>query len=228
MNEPLFGCVVLDKAFLEAAESQAADLADLLTPSDQEEEHVFSPRYQQEMARMLAQQRGGKKKHLLRAASVLLAVCLGLGVTVTQVEAVRQPLAQYFMKMTSEYTSITIEGDVGAQGIPEDTQRLLPRELPKGYTVSDLQAEEWFLSATFEGEDGTLVHYSCMPTGGSTAFDTEDCIFYETQIGPRQAYVSIKQTFHNVLIIMFDNEYTYILSGPISEKEALHIMETVP
>ena len=123
MNEPLFGCEVLDKAFLEAAESQAADLADLLTPSDQEEEHVFSPRYQQEMARMLAQQRGGKKKHLLRAASVLLAVCLGLGVTVTQVEAVRQPLAQYFMKMTSEYTSITFEGDVGAQGIPFPTSR---------------------------------------------------------------------------------------------------------
>ncbi len=230
MDDSLFGLEALDEAFLAAAEDKAAQMADLLSPQGQEEgAHVFSASYEEGMRRMLGQRtKRSRRKHYLRAASILLVFCLGLGITVTQVEAIRQPLAKYFMKMTGEYTSITFEGEVGADGIPDDVQQLLPTELPKGFAVTELQAEEWFLFATFENSDGVRLSYNCMPTGGSTAFDTEDCIFYQTEIGPRQAYVSIKQTFHNVLIIMFDNDYTYILSGPISEKEALHIMETVP
>ena len=235
MNEPLFGLDALDEAFLAAAQDKAVQLSELLSDS-QESSHEFSEEYQEKMRRMLQEAApdipgrspGRKRRHCLRAASVLLALCLGLSITVTQVEAVRQPLAKYFMKMTGQYTSITFEDNVGAKGIPDDVQQLLPTQLPKGFSVSELWAEDWFLSATFENESGVSVSYTCMPTGGSTAFDTEDCVFYQTEIGPRQAYVSIKQTFHNVLIVMFDNDYTYILSGPLSEKEALYIMETVP
>ncbi len=227
MDDSLFGEQALDEAFDDAAEYQAQKLASLLDGSAEYPTHIFSDTYQQAIKKALKPRR--RSLRLLRVASFLLVCCIGFGAAVFQVEAIREPFARFFLKMTNEYTSITFDGDVGAQSLPSNINAMLPTQLPKGYTVTELESEyDWFLHAVFTGEDGTELMYSVMPTGGSTAFDTEDCIFYETTIGTRKTYVSIKQTFHNVLILMFDNEFTYFLSGPVEEDLAIGIMESVP
>ncbi len=222
----------LEQCLKPAFEARAAQLASQL-PSDDllEDPHVFSPEFQARMAEMTrkASRKRPPLRRYVQAAAMFVLCFAALGFGAMQVEAIRTPILRFVVSVTQEYTNITFDGGSDRE-LPSQYEEIAPSHIPDGYLLQEQELTQWHCYANYENsETGGYFSYMVMSTGGSsTSFDTEDCRVYETNINGRKAYVSVKLTRQTVIVIMFDQDFTYTLAGDLTEEEALAVMESVP
>ena len=223
---------LLEECLKPAFEARAEQLA-AEHPSDDllEDPHTFSPEFQAKMAAMTRKAARGRRplRRYVQAAAMFVLCFAALGFGAMQVEAIRTPILRFVVSVTQEYTNITFDGGSNKE-LPASYEEIAPGYIPEGYELREQDLSEWHCYASYENPatEGYF-SYMVMSTGGSsTSFDTEDCRVYEANINGRKAYVSVKLTRNTVIIVMFDQDFTYTLAGDLSEEEALAVMESVP
>lgn len=147
----------LRDAFREAANREFA-----MIPPENELHHVFSPRFERKMRRLIRAEAKGYWKLIDTAAkrAVLVAALIAaLLSTALAIRPVRQRVIQFFVEVYEEYFEIRFgreeRGDIDPN--PHTMERYTLTEIPDGYEETRFMEYEQFLRTDWENENGDKI-----------------------------------------------------------------------
>lgn len=215
-----------------AAKYRADELAkELPIGSEIEKPHVFSDEFKNKMKRLIkthkkAQSLKKLKKFLSKAIVIFIIIFSGTFLLVSNVEALKNPIVNFFIEIREEFTKITLNDKGETSANISDLEGIyLPTYVPHGYEMIERIAENGTYITTYKNDEDDILLFSQTNESKGISIDTEDAKFYETQIGEHNAYVSVKD---DRLVVMTTLDKTLLtLSGKIDESTAIKIMESI-
>ena len=226
---------------LEELFSQKGDLfaRQLACQLESGEENQFSPRFDDAVREIIARESAriaaapaparSSWKRQLKAACLVLVCLAGLGLGAMRVEAFRIPLLELLVGGQEKgYTQVqfpSLEGNASFRGeIPD----YLPTQAAEGYQLESVEEDDRFIHAVYASGDGERLFLSVTPNSGSSVMlDSHDSVVTQTEIGTRGAFIALRQQDSRLVVLMYDNDYAYTLTGYISEEEAVEMMASI-
>lgn len=192
--------------------------------------HVFSERHKKRMQKIFRKARRVEfyKEHRKRmariAASFLVIICASV-ITVTQVEAFRMPLLDFFYQVKEKSTFFGVSADNGKK-LTENFQEYEPTYKPKGFAVAEVHEEENKFYLIFVNGNGGTYKFYFFKEIKDFALDTEDAMVSDIEINGNKA--SIIEKGNETKIIMYKKNMIFYLGGILSPEEAYKIMKSIP
>jgi len=160
-----------------------------------------------------------------RVASILLAVITAAAVTTVSVEALREPVFQFFTEVFEKFTQILFVDDTPKTPQAELEKRT-PTYIPEGYTVEAEVSTTTVYKIVYSNTNGSKVRYSQYSKPNmQVQADTEEMQYTGITIGGQQGI-----TYNNkgtTTITFSDNRHTYVLSGNIANAELIKMAESL-
>lgn len=201
-----------------------------LLPSEEELSGItFSENFREKMRHVLMRQKRGF--YVLfgtagrRVASITVAVLVAATVTTVSVEALREPVAQFFTQVFERFTQVFFVDDTPDTPEVEMAKRA-PTYVPEGYTVEQELDFGTYYKITYVNENGEKLRFAQRwKRTGEVIADTEDVQYTEIIIDD---YRGVTYSNKEITTIVFsDEEYTYTLSGPLGTDELVKIAESI-
>lgn len=160
-----------------------------------------------------------------RVASITVAVLVAATVTTVSVEALREPVAQFFTQVFERFTQVFFVDDTPDTPEVEMAKRA-PTYVPEGYTVEQEMDLGTYYKITYVNENGEKLRFAQRwKRTGEVIADTEDVQYTEIIIDD---YRGVTYSNKEITTIVFsDEEYTYTLSGPLGTDELVKIAESI-
>ncbi len=192
--------------------------------------HEFSEQHKKRMRKIFRKAKRIEfyKEHRKRivkiAASFLVIICASV-ITVTQVEAFRMPLLDFFYQVKEKSTFFGVSADSGGK-LTKNFQEYEPTYKPEGFVVTDVHEEEKKFWIKYENEKGSIYRFYFFNEVRDVALDTEDAMASDVEINGRKT--SIVEKDNETRFIMYEENSLFFLTGMLSLKEAYKIMESIP
>lgn len=192
--------------------------------------HVFSERHKKRMQKIFRKARRVEfykehRKRMVRiAASFLVIICASV-ITVTQVEAFRMPLLDFFYQVKEKSTFFGVSTDSGAK-FTKNFQEYEPTYQPEGFAVVEVYENEDRFSIKYEDEKGSKYKFCFFYKFRDLALDTENARVSEIKINGNKASIIEKES--ETRIIMYKENSIFFLTGKLPPEEAYKIMESIP
>lgn len=161
-----------------------------------------------------------------RAASIVAAVLVAATVTTASVEALREPVVQFFTEVFEKFTQVFFVDDT--PDTPQvEMEKRAPASIPEGYV---LEKEEDFSSAyrltyVHSSTDHVMRYNQRWKESINIFADTENTQYTEITIGHHQGITYSNKDIHTV--VYSDEQYTYTLSAPLPLEELIKIATSI-
>lgn len=195
-----------------------------------ESAHVFSEEHDMRMRELFkmadkVENRSRKlKKYRQVAAVVALFFCIS-AFSITQVEAFRLPLLQFFIEIKEKSTLFGIGKGVNI-GLTQNYKEYEPHYIPAGFAVLEVhEGDGDFFIKYLNDQKQQAYSYYFFEDVDNTVVDTENGDTVEIKINGNQAYVVNKGDEVNIL--MNKNNKQFYLNGMIPYEEAIKVMESI-
>lgn len=160
-----------------------------------------------------------------RVASITVAVLVAATVTTVSVEALREPVAQFFTQVFERFTQVFFVDDTPDTPEVEMAKRA-PTYVPEGYTVEQEMDLGTYYKITYVNENGEKLRFAQgWKRAGEMIADTENIQYTEIVVGDYQGVTYSNKEINTV--VFSDEEYTYTLSGPLGTDELVKIAESI-
>ncbi|MBQ8576098.1 MAG: DUF4367 domain-containing protein [Clostridia bacterium] len=155
-----------------------------------------------------------RRKKLLRAASILVALLVGISAITLTVDGVREKLCNLIAKTNPSYSVIVSADNKNSQMLAEYKGIYIPTYIPQEYEIKNIQNQNHNHSILLENGDGKIISYAeHLKTGMSFHFDTEDLDSYEeTAIAGFDAIIT-KKGDRTMVIIMADEAVISVIGN---------------
>lgn len=196
---------------------------------DDETEHIFSDAFEKKMKKLIKEQRRragrAKRKHMMRRIGGMAAgiVLIG-GILVTNVDALRIPISDFFFDIRNRYTDIIMSRQINYD-ISDKLQQYMPEYMPEGFVITNVAEQADEVSVTCENDGGEFYVLDFWVTARNTSIDTEDTVWEKETIQGFPA--KIVQKDDRTYITWMPNEHQYYLAGQITKEEGICILESV-
>ncbi len=176
---------------------------------------TLSDGFKQRMQKLLRQQQKGFFVLFgtagRRIASIAVAVLVAATVTTVSVEALREPVFQFFAEVYEKFTQIFFVDDT--PNVSEiQFKKKTPAYIPEGYVVESEMDLETMYRITFSNDNREKIRYTQQDRASIEAIiDTEDVTYENIIIGDRPGITYKNNGF--VYIVFTDEEYAYSFSG---------------
>lgn len=235
--------LLLKQSALEHAQKQA-ELFPLLTDQKQEiPEHDFS-QLDNTFSSLLKEQQ--KQRHWLcatqkiknfskRVAVFLVVAMAGFTALFFSVDAVKLNVVNLIVRSYEKSTQFCMEDMFGEmpQEIPplNESDFRIPKYIPARFEEVSYQFSLGHGSIIYETENSPyILSYNSMEISSSILLDTEDCISESVSIGGHDALLYTKyrgEQKGNTSLIWHDEQYIYLISGPVRKNEIIKIAESL-
>lgn len=192
--------------------------------------HEFSEQHKKRMRKIFRKAKRIEfyKEHRKRivkiAASFLVIICASV-ITVTQVEAFRMPLLDFFYQVKEKSTFFGVSADSGGK-LTKNFQEYEPTYKPEGFVVTEVYEEEKKFWIKYENEKGHIYRFYFFNQVRDVALDTEDAMASDVEINGHKTCVVEKET--EIKVIMYENDSVFYVGGFLPIEEAYKIMESIP
>ncbi len=192
--------------------------------------HVFSERHNKRMRKIFRKAKRVEfyeeyRKRVIRAvAGFLIIVCASV-VTVTQVEAFRLPLVEFFSQIKQKSTFFGVSTESRTK-LTKNFQEYEPTYIPEGFAVIEVRESKNRFFIIYENEHNNIYKFCFFRKFKDFALDTEEAIASNTEINGHRA--SIIEKGNKTKIIMYEGDFLFYLEGDISLDESYKIMESIP
>lgn len=188
-------------------------------------------------------------------AAVFLCVCaVGLTTLFFTVDAVKLNVIGFVVDAYEEATDFNVEAVFGEipESSPEITSETFrePEYIPDGFEIryASVRPDQAIVFYNKEQppdpqpsgevrrkpglyENKERINYSCMTLNVSITLDTEDCTRTAVSINGNEGFAYTKfrgPSKGRSSVIWHDNDYIYLITGSVSEKEMIKIAKSVP
>ena len=191
--------------------------------------HEFSEQHKKRMRKIFRKAKRIEfyKEHRKRivkiAASFLVIICASV-ITVTQVEAFRMPLLDFFYQVKEKSTFFGVSADSGGK-LTKNFQEYEPTYKPEGFVVTEVSEKKDRFSIKYEDENGSNYKFCFFYKFREFALDTDEAAVYDININVKKA--NIIEKWSETRIIMYEENYIFFLEGTISLEDAYKIIESV-
>lgn len=191
--------------------------------------HEFSEQHKKRMRKIFRKAKRIEfyKEHRKRivkiAASFLVIICASV-ITVTQVEAFRMPLLDFFYQVKEKSTFFGVSADSGRK-LTKNFQEYEPTYKPEGFVVTEVHEEDDEFFLKYEDEKGRMYKFCYFEKIKNFALDTEATMVSNVEINGNKA--SIIEKGSETRIIMYEENSIFFLGGTISSEDAYKIIESV-
>lgn len=192
--------------------------------------HEFSEQHKKRMRKIFRKAKRIEfyKEHRKRivkiTASFLVIICASV-ITVTQVEAFRMPLLDFFYQVKEKSTFFGVSADSGRK-LTKNFQEYEPTYKPEGFVVTEVHEEDDEFFLKYEDEKGRMYKFCYFEKIKNFALDTEATMVSNVEINGNKA--SIIEKGSETRIIMYEENSIFFLGGTISSEDAYKIIESVP
>lgn len=190
---------------------------------------TFTDSFKQRMQKLLRRQRQGFFVLFgtvgRRIASIAVAVLVATTVTTVSVEALREPVFQFFAEVYEKFTQVLFEDDSPSPPVTELEKRM-PMYIPNGYVMeSETHLGFWYKSIYVNKSGNTLRYSQRFKESVEVQADTEDIQYTNVLIGDYQGVMYNNKGFNYV--IFSDGKYTYTISSDTIVSELIKIAESI-
>lgn len=192
--------------------------------------HVFSKEHDermQEIFKMADKVENKSRKHKQYrqiAAGFALFFCIS-AFSITQVEAFRLPLVNYFMEIKEKSTLFGTSKEMNT-GLTKNHKEYEPQYVPAGFAVLEVHEGDGEIYIQYLNDQKQQVYsYYFFEGIDNTAIDTENTNAVEIKINGNQAYAI--QKGEEINILMNRDNQQFCLNGTIPYEEAIKIMESI-
>lgn len=204
-------------------------------PTDEELSDItFSPSFEERMRLLLRRQKYGY--YVLfgtawrSAASVLVAILVSMSIATFSVRALREPVVRFITEVFETFTNVLFVDDEPASPQNDmDMKTVVPAYIPEGYAVQlHTSSDKMIYRVVYYNADTSqrIYYIQSRNNSGLLTADTEDVIIHSVNIGAVSGIAYQNKSSFNVVFAY--GEYTYSVSGPLSEEELLRIAESIP
>ncbi len=192
--------------------------------------HEFSEQHKKRMqkifrkARRIEFYKEHRKRMVKIAASFLVIICASV-ITVTQVEAFRMPLLDFFYQVKEKSTFFGVSADSGGK-LTKNFQEYEPTYKPEGFVVTEVSEKENRFFIKYENEKGNTYQVCFYSKFKDFVLDTETAVASSIDINGRK--VSVVEKGMETKIIMYENDSVFYLGGVLPLEEAYKILESIP
>ena len=161
-----------------------------------------------------------------RAASILLTVLTTAAVTTVSVEALREPVVQFFTRIYERFTQVFFVDDTPDARMVE-MELYLPTYIPEGYELEEEEVLPYIHRATYKhSNSNNKIHYKQRwKESGLMVADTENTQYSPVNIGD---YEGIAYRNKDMFTLIYSNNlYTYTLSAPLPLDELIEIAKSI-
>lgn len=218
------------KLALEEEMLQDAAMKKYKADDEMETLHEFSAEHQKrikkifKMADRVENRVAYRRRNFQIAAGFAIFLCFS-AVTVTQVEAFRMPILQFFMDIKEKSTHLGIREE-NRLNLPDEYSKYVPKYVPEGYGIVSVEQNESGFCIRYEsGESKHWYRYQYYDKMGNLNVDTEMGDVSEEIIHGNPAVVIRKGG--EIRIIVDIEKQRFCVSGIIPYEEAIKIMESV-
>lgn len=196
---------------------------------DDETEHIFSDAFEKKMKKLIKEQRRqagrAKRKHMMRRIGGMAAgiVLIG-GILVTNVDAFRVPISNFFLDIKDQYTDIVLSRQIHYD-ISDELQRYMPQYMPEGFVITNVVEQTNEVHITCENDGGEFYVLDFWMTAQNTSADTENTVWKKENIQGIPAMIIQKDD--RTYITWMPNEHEYYLAGQLTKEEGIRILESV-
>ena len=190
--------------------------------------HRFSEEHDKRMKKIFkmaerTEKRAARRKRKLQmVAGISLFLCIS-AVTVSQVEAFRLPIVQFFMEVKERSTLIRSQTD-DSLGISSRYERYIPTYVPEGYAAAEVEESGKGFYIRYERDQDWYVYYYWDKMGDLEA-DAENGTVREEIIKNVPAIVIQKE--NEVRINISIDVQRFYLNGTLSYEEAKKVMQSI-
>lgn len=191
--------------------------------------HVFSERHNKRMRKVFRKAKRVEfyeeyRKRVIRTVAGFLIIFCASVVTVTQVEAFRLPLVEFFtnIKEKSTFFGVAIENKTK---LTKNFQEYEPTYTPEGFVVTEIDERKNKFFITYKDEIGNTYRFYFFSKLKDFALDTEEAVDSELKINGHK--VSVIEKGNKTKVIMYGDDFLFYLEGEISFEEANKVMESV-
>lgn len=229
MNDREFDAL-LRKALMDA------NLQDFQEILSQENEIRWSPRYQVQKKKLLAdpwrwyrnRKRPIWKKALHNAACLLLACCLGFFTLMAASPTVRAAVIQWVQEWYETHIIYRFQGAPTSEEMPD----YQITELPEGFAEAERVESIGYLQITYENEQGEKIYLICskMDSGTSAYVSTENMEISDIQVNGcmGQFYHSLDPNLSSAIVWTDERSNIMFSVDAFGEKlDILHMSESV-
>ena len=175
------------------------------------------------------------KKISRRAAAFLVVFLAGFTVLFFTVDAVKLNVVEFIVRSHEMFTQFRMEDMFGnmPEDIPELTESSFrrPSYIPERFSEVSFHFIPGHGYVGYECQDTPyILSYSCMELSTSISLDTEDCMRESVSVNGYSAYLYTKYRGDlkgNTSLIWHDENYIYLISGPVNQHEILKIAESL-
>lgn len=202
---------------------------DLLPDEEALSSITFSEEFRERMHRLLSRQKYGF--YVLfgtagrRIASFLVAALVAASVTTISVEALREPVFQFFAEVYEKFTQVFFVDDEPKTSTAEFKIRI-PTFVPEGYVVESKVETDTVHKIVYSNNNGSRIRYSQQfKESVALQADTEGVQYTNVVVGDYQAITYSNKGF--LYIVFSDDKYTYTFSGNIYMDELQKMAESL-
>lgn len=151
------------------------------------------------------------------------------------VDAVKLNVVEFIVRSHEMFTQFRMEDMFGnmPEDIPELTESSFrrPSYIPERFSEVSFHFIPGHGYVGYECQDTPyILSYSCMELSTSISLDTEDCMRESVSVNGYSAYLYTKYRGDlkgNTSLIWHDENYIYLISGPVNQHEILKIAESL-
>ena len=161
-----------------------------------------------------------------RVASILITLLVAATVTTASVEALREPVVQFFTEVFEKFTQVFFVDDT--PDTPQVTmEKRAPSYIPEGYALEKEEDFSYVYRITYvHPETSSKIRYSQQWKESINVFaDTENTQHTEIAIGHYRGITYENKGF--IYVVFSDEQYTYTLSAPLPLEELIEIATSI-
>lgn len=219
-----------DHSNLRRAFEEYVGVQDALLPDEEALACVtFSERFEERMRRMIRRQRYGY--YVLfgtaarRVASVLIALLIAATVATVSVEALREKVAEFFVRVYEKYTQVFFVEDAPALSREITIEPKRPTYIPEGYEIVEEELTEVTYYVMYANDNREYFCLEQRSNGAGIQIDTEESRYITINIIEQCAV--IYQNKETISILFTDDIYSYDLCGDCSIEDLISIAESI-
>lgn len=192
--------------------------------------HEFSEQHKKRMRKIFRKAKRIEfyKEHRKRivkiAASFLVIICASV-ITVTQVEAFRMPLLDFFYQVKEKSTFFGVSADSGRK-LTKNFQEYEPTYKPEGFVVTEVREDADRFFIVYDDGKGNDYQFCFYRKFKDFALDTEEAMALSKEINGRKVSAVEKGT--ETKVIMYEKDSVFYLGGILSIEEAYKVLESIP
>lgn len=160
-----------------------------------------------------------------RVASILIAIFVAATVTTVSVDALREPVFQFFTEVFEKFTQVFFVDDTPDTSQVEMEKRA-PMYIPEGYVLERDMDLGIMYRVFYKNENGEIINYSQqIKESIEVQVDTENVQHTSIMVGNQQGVTYNNKGFN--YIVFLDDKYTYVTSSSIALAELIKIAESI-